>query len=207
MCLFGGTAIACQVINLCIWGGCMADEEQEQDEIVEEKGGSKKIIIIAAGGVLALLIIVGATLFFTGFFDDEPVANLDDPAKELADDVGDEPVEGETAEGDEGAQPVYLALTPPFLVNFQNTSIKVMKVSMSVMARSEATLDAVKLHDPVIRNNILLLLSSQKPEALKTAEAKAALQAAVLEDINKVLKERKVKSVAEAVFFTELVMQ
>ncbi|PCI67784.1 MAG: flagellar basal body-associated protein FliL [Piscirickettsiaceae bacterium] len=184
----------------------MAGEEQEQDEVVEEKGGSKKIIIIA-GGVLALLIIVGATLFFTGFFDAEPAANPDDPAKELTDDADDESAEGEDAAGEEGAPPVYLALKPPFMVNFQNTSIRVMKVSMSVMARDEAALDAVKLHDPVIRNNILLLLSDQNVDALKTTKGKTALQTAVLDDINKVLKERKVKSVVEAVFFTELVMQ
>ena len=186
----------------------MAEEDQEQEEVVEGKGGSKKLIIMIVGGVLALLIIVGATLFFTGFFDaKEPVAS-DDPAAEQTEETKDgEEGDDEAAAAEEGTETAYLALTPAFMVNFQGSGIKVMKVSISVMAKSESSLDAIKLHDPVIRNNILLLLSAENPNALKTAEGKQKLQGAILEEINKVLKERKVKALPEAVFFTDLVMQ
>ena len=181
----------------------MAEEDQDQEEVVESKGGSKKLIIMIVGGVLALLIIIGATLFFTGFFDaKEPIAS-DDPAAEQT----EESEEGDEAAEEKGAETVYLALTPAFMVNFQGSGIKVMKVSISVMAKSEASLDAIKLHDPVIRNNILLLLSAENPDALKTAGGKQKLQGSILEEINKVLKERKVKTLPEAVFFTDLVMQ
>jgi flagellar FliL protein len=182
----------------------MAEEDQEQEEVVESKGGSKKLIIMIVGGVLALLIIIGATLFFTGFFDAKEPAASDDPAAEQTEESDDGEESDEVAEGGETA---YLALTPAFMVNFQGPGIKVMKVSISVMAKSEASLDAIKLHDPVIRNNILLLLSAENPDALKTAEGKQKLQGSILEEINKVLKERKVKTLPEAVFFTDLVMQ
>ena len=185
----------------------MAEEDQEQEEVVEGKGGSKKLIIMIVGGVLALLIIVGATLFFTGFFDaKEPVAS-DDPAAEQTEETKDGEEGDDEAAAEEGTETAYLALTPAFMVNFQGSGIKVMKVSISVMAKSESSLDAIKLHDPVIRNNILLLLSAENPDALKTAEGKQKLQGAILEEINKVLKERKVKALPEAVFFTDLVMQ
>ena len=184
----------------------MAEEDQEQEEGVESKGGSKKLIIMIVGGVLALSIIIGATLFFTGFFDAKDPTASDDPAAEQTEESEDGEEGDESAE-EKGAETVYLALTPAFMVNFQGSGIKVMKVSISVMAKSEASLDAIKLHDPVIRNNILLLLSAENPDALKAAEGKQKLQGSILEEINKVLKERKVKTLPEAVFFTDLVMQ
>ena len=183
--------------------------EEDQEEVVEGKGGSKKLIIMVVGGVLALLIIVGATLFFTGFFGANEPATSDDPATEQTEGAeSDEDGEKNSDEAaEEGAETAYLALSPAFMVNFQGKGIKVMKVSVSVMAHSEETLEAIKLHDPVIRNNILLLLSAENPNELKTSDGKQKLQGAILEEINKVLKERKVKALPEAVFFTDLVMQ
>ena len=178
----------------------MAKEEQKEGEVADGKSGSKKMIIIIVG-VLVLLIAVGAGLFFTGFFDDKAATDNNDPTKEQSD---------EAAKGDESeseAAPIYMALTPGFMVNFPSGGIKIMKISISVMARDEKVIDAIKLHDPVIRNNVLLLLSAEDPEVLKTADGKAKLQLAILEAINKILKERKVASTAESVFFTDMVMQ
>lgn len=184
----------------------MAEEEQE-DDVVEAKSGSKKMIIIIAGGVMALLIIVAATLFFTGFFDEKAPVNADDATQELSESENTTTDDGDEAASEDEKQTLYQELKPPFMVNFQGSSIRVMKVSISVMARDEATLEAVKLHNPVIRNNLLLLLSSEDPELLKTSDGKTKLQTSILEEINKVLKERKAKTLVEAVFFTDLVMQ
>ena len=188
----------------------MAEEDLEQDESTEETGGSKKkLIIMIAGGVVLLAIIAGAGMYFTGFFDAEtPVAiesvegGSEDAVKEAVDEASED-----TADEGEDTETLYQALTPHFMVNFPSGGIKMMKVKMSLMASDSSTIDAVKLHDPVIRNNILLLLSTQDPEVLKTAEGKTALQQAVKDEINKVLAERKVSSKIKEVFFTDLVMQ
>jgi flagellar FliL protein len=187
----------------------MAEEDVDQDDSVEESGGSKKkLIIMIAGGVVLLAIIAGAGLYFTGFFDEEvPVEQTVDGEEGSAEKETEDSSDDADADSDSSSATVYEALNPPFMVNFPDGNIKVIKVAVSLMATDSAVIDAVKLHDPVIRNNILFLLSGQDPETLKTAEGKQSLQTAVKVEINKVLMSRKVKSTVKEVFFTDLVMQ
>jgi flagellar FliL protein len=182
--------------------------EEEQDESVEQAGGSKKkLIIMIVGVIVALLIIIVTTLFFAGFFDAEQTAEPSDPAKEASlDAVNEDEGEGDD-EGESVREVSYYSLSPSFMVNFQNGQIKVLKVDMTLMATDDKVIDAVTLHNPVIRNNILMMLSNQNPETLKTAEGKLALQAAVKNEVNKVLVDKKITSKVQEVFFTDLVMQ
>jgi len=184
-------------------------KDEEQSEPVEKPEGSKKKLIMIIGGVVGVLVIAGAALFFTGFFDAEKSEATTENAEQSADDVGsdnDDVSEGEVEDAETGAV-IYHALTPPFMVNFSGGSIQVMKLAVSVMASEQAVIDAVALHDPVIRNNILMMLSSEDPEVLKSASGKSALQKAIKAEINKVLNNVKVSSTVKNVFFTDLVMQ
>lgn len=179
--------------------------EEEQDVSVEETGRSKKkLIIMIVGGVVLLAVIAGVGLYFTGFFE----AEKEPITAESSDSAKDELAEKESEEGGaEATIALYQALTPPFMVNFPDGNIRVIKVAISIMVNDEDVIDAVQKHDPVIRNNILMMLSVQDPEALKTAKGKEQLQSNVKEEINKVLLKRKVPSKVKEVFFTDLVMQ
>jgi len=182
-------------------------EEEIEGEVLEEGAGKKKKMIMIIGGVVVLLIAAGAGLYFTGFFEDEAAPVAEESA--AAESSGEEAAETSDDEGEEGGgtEVLYHELKPPFMVNFSKGNIKVLKVTLSLMAKNEKAIDAAKLHDPVIRNNILMLLSGENLEVLKTADGKAQLQTAIKEEINKVLKERKESSKIDEVFFTELVMQ
>jgi len=186
----------------------MAEQDEQDDAVDKPAGSKKKLIIMGVAGIVGVAILAGAGLFFTGFFDekkDEPVA------EQSASDEGsidsDEP--DDESEGDEveASTVIYHALMPPFLVNLSAGNIQVIKLAISVMASDQKVIDAVIQHDPVIRNNLLMILSSEDPEKLKTAKGKAALQLAIKEEINKVLDSMKVSSTVNAVFFTDLVMQ
>ncbi|MEH6504254.1 MAG: flagellar basal body-associated FliL family protein [Cycloclasticus sp.] len=183
--------------------------EEEQDESVEETGGSKKkLIIMIAVGVAVLAIVIAATLFFAGVFDEkESAKSSSDPTKEetvekTTEDTGDEDEESEAV-----STVSYHPLSPAFLVNFQSGQIKVLKVDMNLMVTDDKVIDALKLHNPVIRNNILMMLSNQNPEALKASKGKLVLQSAVKNEVNKVLADKKITSKVKEVFFTDLVMQ
>ncbi|MBV1898902.1 MAG: flagellar basal body-associated FliL family protein [Cycloclasticus sp.] len=179
----------------------MADEEQEQETAVENAAGSKKKLIMIAGGVVLAIILLGAGLYFTGFFEAEKgpvVGESTEAIEEKADEQNADEAE---------AVAVYQALTPPFMVNFSDGNIKVLKLAISIMVDDEGVIDAVKKHDPVIRNNILMMLSAQDPEVLKTSKGKEQLQSDVKEEINKILVKRSVSSNVKEVFFTDLVMQ
>ena len=60
---------------------------------------------------------------------------------------------------------------------------------------------------PVIRNNLIMLLSSQKQAEVSTRDGKEKLRADALAEIQKVLKEQTGETGAEAVYFTIFVMQ
>lgn len=183
----------------------MAEEEQQDESVDQEAGSKKKLIIIIAAGVMALLLVTGAVLYFMGIFDDEQPSTSSDPAKE------ESAEKEENAESDEDdsveSAATYLPLSPAFLVNFKAGDIRVLKVEISLLTTDDRVVDAVKLHDPVIRNNILLLLSNQDPEVLKSLEGKTNLQVAIKGVINKVLADKQVASKVKNIFFTELVMQ
>jgi len=183
-------------------------KEEEQSESGEKATGSKKKLIMIIGAVVGVLVIAGAGLFFTGFFDDAKVdpaveesVDADEPASD-----NDDSIDGE-ADAVVANTAIYHALTPPFMVNFSGGSIQVMKIAISVMASDQKVIDAVMQHDPVIRNNILMMLSSETPESLKTASGKSGLQSAIKTEINKTLNKVKVSSTVKDVFFTEMVMQ
>ncbi|OUR68820.1 flagellar basal body-associated protein FliL [Cycloclasticus sp. 46_83_sub15_T18] len=187
-------------------------EQEEQSESVDAEAGSKKKLMMMVGGAVGVLILVGAGLFFSGFFDDEPAEPTAEESMDADTDSDSNGDENDDAGNEDGGKiaantAIYHALMPPFMVNFPGGNIQVMKLAVSVMASEQAVIDAISLHDPVIRNNILLMLSSQDPEVLKTAKGKVKLQLTIKTEINKVLDSVKVSSSVKNVFFTDLVMQ
>jgi len=62
-----------------------------------------------------------------------------------------------------GKQPaVFEAMAPAFVANYtQNGRQRYMQVSITMLARNQADLDALKVHMPVIRNNLVMLFSGQ----------------------------------------------
>jgi len=200
-----GISIALNEFNEFKKKAIMAEEEIEEG-VVGESGKSKKKLFIIIGAAVATLIIIGAALFFTGVFDNpEPVES--DVAESVATEDGDEEETSSSEEVPVGAAVLYQSLTPPFKVHYQQSGIKVVMVAVSVMTDRQAVIEAVEMHDPIIRNNILLILAAQDPELLKSIEGKRALQKLIKEDINKILAAQKIKKGITQVFFTELVMQ
>ena len=104
---------------------------------------------------------------------------------------------------------LYVALDPPFVTNFQpNEVARFLQVSVEVMTHDKATVDLIKTNDPVIRNNLLLLLSDQKYSDLSTAAGKDRLRAEALAAVRRVVAANGGHgSRVEAVYFTSFVMQ
>jgi len=76
------------------------------------------------------------------------------------------------------------------------------------MTRDHETSEMVKLHEPKIRNNMLLLLGSQTLDTISTTEAKEELRKKALETIAKIVDDEggEGKKV-EDLYFTSFVMQ
>ena len=104
---------------------------------------------------------------------------------------------------------LYVALDPPFVVNFEAEQlVRFLQVTVQVMSRDPATVDLIKANDPVVRNDLLLLLGNQTYETIASREGKEKLRQQTLETVRKVVTSAGGKpALVEAVYFTSFVMQ
>lgn len=169
----------------------MAEQEDFEIDDTAQTGGKKKPVVIIAGVVILLLLIGGGVFYFLS--------------------SGDEGVEAasEAEEQEEDLKPAqYQSFDHPLVVNFEaGGPVKLLQADIEVMARDDSAIAAFTLHRPMIRNNLLLLLARQDYKEISTPEGKEKLRKAMLNEINKVLKERGSEQGIEQVFYTKFVMQ
>ena len=108
----------------------------------------------------------------------------------------------------ESKQEQYLPMDPPFVVNFRDDqSMRFLQVGVSLMSHDAAALAAAKDAEPVIRNALVMLFSSQDYAILSDSVGKQKLQAQALEAVRKIVGERLGRPGIEALYFTSFVMQ
>ena len=104
---------------------------------------------------------------------------------------------------------LYMALDPPFVVNFEaEQQVRFLQITVQLMSRDPATIEQLKANDPMVRNDLLMLFAGQKYAVISTREGKEALRQQTLAAVRKIVttaggKPEKV----EAVYFTSFVMQ
>jgi flagellar FliL protein len=159
----------------------------------------KKIIY----AVLALVLIVPVGLYFGGYL---PVGG------------GGEEAAGEEVALDSHGNPIpaassvhYLTLDPPFIVNFMHRgSLRYLQLSLDLMYHDELMIAQIQEQMPEVRNDLILLFSSQDFETLNTLAGKEHLRTEVLLAVNNALEiDPANPGLAEGgeVYFTNFVMQ
>ena len=170
------------------------DLKLEGESVEEEQsgGGKKKLIIIS---LLVLIVLggAGAAAFFLLGGDDEEV-------------IDEEMVEEMIAEPDIPAQ--YVKLKPEFVVSFQvGTRQRFVQTSIEVMTRQQSIVDALELHEPMVRNEVIRIISSQDFTELRTGDGRLALQALLKTSLVEIMQTEVGSDGIEAVLFTNFVMQ
>ncbi|MDO8843567.1 MAG: flagellar basal body-associated FliL family protein [Methylicorpusculum sp.] len=171
----------------------------------EEKKSSKKLIIIIV--ILVLLIGGGAGAYFflmgdSGAETEESIENSDKKAEKEG--KADDEVDSAGVK----LESLYYDMSKPLIVDFpRGSSIRLIQISVSLMVKGQETLDALKKHDPMIRNNLLMLISSQSGEDLASREGKEKLKEAMKLEVGNVLKKMSGSDRLKEVFFTAFVMQ
>lgn len=184
----------------------MADEELEEATEAEEGetkgGGSKKLVIIVVAVVLLLVLGGGGAWFFMSGDDSEGSAEVD---TEVLDQEGEG---GEVDAAPSRGTPIYVPLHPAFVVNFENQDkVSFLQVDIQVMTFNSAVETALKMHMPIVRNELLLLLGGKQYHEINTREGKRNLSQEAIREIQRVLDEAGQPSDIEALYFTSFVMQ
>ena len=172
----------------------MADEEDAIEEAPAKSGGMGKMLVF--GGIAIVMLAVGV-------FAGPVVMNMISPPDEEA-----------VTEDDADAAPsndpaLYTSLHPPLVVNFKDSvgDSHFMQITMEVMARDQAAINAVREHTAVIRNSLILLYSGAVYEEVTTRDGKEQMLADGLAEIQSVMTETTGEPGVEAVYFTSLVIQ
>jgi flagellar FliL protein len=187
----------------------MADEEQAPEPAPEKP---RNALVAKAAGAAGTFVLMLLAVVIGGLVD----ARLH-PQQELI--VGPDgqltlkPEEKHEAAQAKEAAPatgpaIYFALDPPLVVNFeQDGVVRFLQVTVEVLARDQAVITAVQQSEPLIRNNLMLLMSNLDYAQVMTREGKEKLRAAALAEVKSIVKRETGKSGPESLLFTGFVVQ
>ena len=92
----------------------------------------------------------------------------------------------------------------PFTVNLADPKgRRYLKVRIQIEVADEKALDIVKQADPLLRDQVIMLLTSLSFEEVMTPEGKIRIREELLDRFNRVLKPVRVKNI----YFTEFIVQ
>lgn len=162
-------------------------------ELEQENGGKKslkKLIIIIVGAVILLAAGGGATFFL------------------MKQSTTTEEHKDEDHESAVPVEKIYFDMATPVVVAFpKGSAAKNGRITISMLVEGAETLAALKKNEPMIRNNLLMLIGAQDSGALNTREGKEALRKAMLDDVNAVLEKVAAKGQVQEIFFTSFITQ
>ncbi|MGR9052819.1 MAG: flagellar basal body-associated FliL family protein [Gammaproteobacteria bacterium] len=106
------------------------------------------------------------------------------------------------------AETFYYDIAKPLIVDFPNGySVRLIQISLSFLVGGEETLEVLKKHEPMIRNNLLMLISGQVPDELNSREGKEKLRSEIKAEVGAILEKMAGENHIREVFFTSFVMQ
>jgi flagellar protein FliL len=191
----------------------MAQEPAKAEAAVAAPKSKKKLIVILAV-VLALAAAGGGAAFFLMHKKDDAHQTKAKPAKE-----GEEAAEGEEASHEEEAEPEAEGHADPktalTYVQFETFTVnllpdpddKFLQLDLTVEVKGAELAEKLKAQMPVLRNRVLLLLTSKKASDISTPEGKAQLSEELLTDLKKPLTANGKPLKVTQVLFTSFVIQ
>ena len=179
------------------------DLDEPSSPAKKDKSGMIKILLIVIGAMVFLGVNAGITFMLTSSNQGAQPAQ-DQTSSESS---GETDSETKTEGADKGAA-IYFKFDPAFIVNFQaGEELRFLQVAVEVMSRDPLVIAAVEEHMPVLRNNLIVLFSSQDFTTISTRVGKERIRAQVLSEIQKILREKIGKPGVDEVYFTTFVMQ
>jgi flagellar FliL protein len=182
----------------------MAEAAEEASPPAPKKSGGGTVVNAVGIFVLTLAAVIAGG-FVNAKLHPMPDLQLDKDGKIKA--IVPVASSSHGGEGGEGKAAVYFAIDPPLVVNFEDGSaVRFLQISMEVMARDPKAIESVQRNIPVIRNNLLLLMSNRNYQSLMTREGKEKLRQEALTEIRAVQKKEGGGDVDD-LLFTSFVVQ
>jgi flagellar basal body-associated protein FliL len=185
----------------------MADEADHAPPPPPKKSGGFVGTAMNGLGIFALTLVA---VILGGFINAKlhplPDLKMDKDGKITA--IVPVVVAAKGAEGHGSGKPsVYYAIDPPLVVNFEDGSaVRFLQITMEIMAHDEKAIESVQRNIPLIRNNLLLLMSNRNYQSMMSREGKEKLRQEALAEVRAVQKKEGGPDVDD-VLFTSFVVQ
>jgi flagellar protein FliL len=190
--------------------------DEAAPEAVAPKGGGKvgRLVSVVISHGVQFLLMVGAVLVggmiagkLDGAAHEEATATVEAEA----------PTAGKTAAKAAAKAPAkklaaeparYFALDPPLVVNLsEDGGVRYLQVNVEVMAREEKVIQAVQQNVPLIRNDLVQLLSDRPPAELMSRDGREKMRAEAQTAVNAILERESGGAQIETLLFTGFVVQ
>ena len=185
----------------------MADAAEDTTPPPPKKSGGFMGTLINGIGIFALTlgaVIVGGSI--NAKLHPLPDMQLDKDGKIKA--IVPVAPAGHGQEGGAGKAAVYYAIDPPLVVNFEDGSaVRFLQITMEIMAHDQKAIDSVQKNVPLIRNNLLLLMSNRNYQTMMSREGKEKLRQEALTEIRAVQKKEGGGPDIDDLLFTTFVVQ
>jgi flagellar FliL protein len=184
----------------------MADEADDAPPPPPKKSGGFMGTLVNGLGIFALtLMAVVLGGFINAKLHPLPDLKLDKDGKITA--IVPVSAASKGAEGGGSGKPsVYYAIDPPLVVNFEDGSaVRFLQITMEIMAHDEKAIESVQKNIPLIRNNLLLLMSNRNYQSMMSREGREKLREEALAEVRAVQKKEGGPDVDDVLFTTFVV--
>jgi len=173
----------------------MAEEESTEGK---KKDGKLKLIIVI---VIGILLIAALSIFGTWFMLKDKLTSSDEKSIDELE-MSDPIVSVEQGEA------LYYAMDPAFIINYSNGGkSRFLQVELTLMTRDPEALAVLEKHNPLIRNNLLDVFSTQDINLLASAEGKEKLAEDLAVAVQAILDVELGRPGIEAVLYRSFIIQ
>lgn len=161
---------------------------------LEKPKGKLKLILLLGGVVLLVATLTGVGVWFFMSKSSGAKSEESKPAAEAAANVK--------------PAAVYQSMEPPFVLNFQQAGRpRYMQISAVLMGRDQKSMEALNVHAPLLRNELVMLFSAQNFDDLKTPQGVESLKEQATKKMQDIANREIGAPVVESVLFTNFVLQ
>ena len=102
----------------------------------------------------------------------------------------------------------FYNLTPALVGNYgSGPKLKYYKADIALMVTGKEAKDRVEFHEPLIRNQLVMLFAQQTDETLAGVEAREKLRQEALKQVQSVITQEEGKPLVEDLLFNNLIIQ
>ncbi|TWH71463.1 flagellar FliL protein [Azomonas agilis] len=112
-------------------------------------------------------------------------------------------------EGEQDNKVAYVSLYPPLVGNYNagEKKLRYYKADISLRVVGNAAAEQIKRHDPLVRNQLVMLFAQQSSDVLETLDGKEQLRREALRQLQQLLTQETGKPLVDDLLFNNLVVQ